>query len=291
MNYHEKKQYFPRFSPNHNQRPFCMIELIILHYTGMQTSDAALEWLCNPASNVSAHYFVEEDGTIFQLVEEDRRAWHAGVAHWQGACNINDISIGIEIANCGHEHGYTDFPAAQIEAVKLLCLDIMQRYELPAHSVVAHSDVAPTRKQDPGELFPWQELAKYGVGIWHDIEFQSIDIKSQSQLDVLQLDDLSDIDNHSQENIPQQNPSSKNHSTKNISDKNINDRNTGDRNTSDKNYLQKLQQFGYEIIMGDELQNQAVIIAFQRHFRCKNLSSEWDAECEHILNSLIKITT
>jgi N-acetylmuramoyl-L-alanine amidase len=161
--------YFPRFSPNHNERPFVPVELIVLHYTGMQTSDAALEWLCNPASGVSAHYFVEEDGTIFQLVEEDRRAWHAGVAHWRGATNINDISIGIEIANCGHEWGYTPFPAAQITAVKKLCADIMHRHELPAYSVVGHSDVAPTRKQDPGELFPWQELAEYGIGIWHDV--------------------------------------------------------------------------------------------------------------------------
>ncbi len=161
--------YFPRFSPNHNARSFAQLELIVLHYTGMASSDAALEWLCNPASGVSSHYFVTDDGAIFQLVEEDRRAWHAGVAHWRGATNINDISIGIEIANGGHAHGYTPFPAAQIEAVKLLCADIMRRYDLPAHALVAHSDVAPTRKQDPGELFPWAGLAEFGVGLWHDV--------------------------------------------------------------------------------------------------------------------------
>jgi N-acetylmuramoyl-L-alanine amidase len=166
--------YFLRFSPNHNARPHDPISLIVLHYTGMQSGAEALEWLCNPASNVSAHYLVEEDGVIFQLVEEDRRAWHAGVAAWRGAHNVNDISIGIELVNRGHQWGYTPFPKAQIRATMALCHDIMARYELLAHSVVGHSDVAPTRKQDPGELFPWEACAKEGIGIWHEIAAGSI---------------------------------------------------------------------------------------------------------------------
>jgi N-acetylmuramoyl-L-alanine amidase len=137
-----------------------------MHYTGMTSGAAALAWLCNPESQVSAHYLVEEDGQVFALVEEDRRAWHAGVAEWRGATNINDISIGIEVVNAGHEHGYRPYPPAQMEAVRDLAWDIMQRHDIPADGVMAHSDVAPLRKADPGELFPWEWLAGYGVGVW-----------------------------------------------------------------------------------------------------------------------------
>jgi N-acetylmuramoyl-L-alanine amidase len=166
--------YFLRFSPNHNARPYDPVSLIVLHYTGMQSGAEALEWLCNPESKVSAHYLVEEDGAIFQLVEEDRRAWHAGVGYWQGVRNINDISIGIEMVNRGHAWGYTPFPEIQVQAVMGLCHDIMARHELPAQNVIGHSDIAPTRKQDPGELFPWEKCAKEGIGIWHDVAAGSI---------------------------------------------------------------------------------------------------------------------
>jgi N-acetylmuramoyl-L-alanine amidase len=164
----KRLEYFLRYSPNHNARPAVPVSMIVLHYTGMTSGAAALEWLCHPESRVSAHYMVEEDGQIFQLVEEDRRAWHAGVAYWAGETNINDISIGIEVVNTGHEHGYHPFPQAQMESVRDLAADIMRRHEIPAHRVVAHSDVAPLRKQDPGELFPWEWLAEAGVGVWSD---------------------------------------------------------------------------------------------------------------------------
>ncbi len=144
-----------------------------MHYTGMRTGEEALEWLCNPESSVSAHYLVEENGEIIQMVEEDRRAWHAGVSHWAGCESVNDISIGIEIVNPGHEHGYRAFPDVQMESVLHLAQDIMERHEILARGVVAHSDIAPMRKEDPGELFPWQWLAEHGVGLWHGIESAS----------------------------------------------------------------------------------------------------------------------
>lgn len=154
-------------SPNHGPRPDgARIELLVLHYTGMQSEAAALGWLCNPQSQVSSHYFVCEDGTVYRLVEEDRRAWHAGISSWRGLCDVNSRSIGVEIANPGHEYGYRPFPGRQIDAVIELCRGILSRHAIPARNVVAHSDVAPARKEDPGELFPWGQLSLAGIGHW-----------------------------------------------------------------------------------------------------------------------------
>ncbi len=138
--------------------------MLVLHYTGMPSAEGALRWLCDARSKVSCHWFVFEDGRIVRVVDEDRRAWHAGVSSWRGAENLNDRSIGIEIANPGHEHGYRPFPEAQVAAVVDLCADIVARHGIPARNVLAHSDVAPLRKEDPGELFPWDRLAEAGVG-------------------------------------------------------------------------------------------------------------------------------
>lgn len=140
-------------------------DILLLHYTGMETSDAALDWLCREESGVSCHYFVYEDGRIFQMVSEEKRAWHAGKSSWQGEVDTNSRSIGIEIANPGHSGGYPDFPRVQIDAVIELCKDILERNPaiLP-QNVLAHSDVAPGRKHDPGEKFPWQLLHENGVG-------------------------------------------------------------------------------------------------------------------------------
>jgi N-acetylmuramoyl-L-alanine amidase len=140
--------------------------MLILHYTGMQTARAAIDRLCDPVARVSSHYVVDEDGTVFCLVPEDRRAWHAGVSFWRGRRVLNDVSVGVEIVNPGHEWGYRPFPPAQIAAVTGLCLGILRRHDIPACNVVGHSDVAPDRKQDPGELFPWQALAASGIGLW-----------------------------------------------------------------------------------------------------------------------------
>jgi len=152
-------------SPNFDARA-APPDMIVLHYTGMPTGEAALRRLCDPEAKVSAHYLVEEDGRIFTLVPEERRAWHAGVSFWRGATDINGASIGIEIANPGHEFGYRPFPCAQIEAVSALLGDIRSRWTIPDARILGHSDVAPDRKEDPGELFPWKALAEAGHGLW-----------------------------------------------------------------------------------------------------------------------------
>ncbi|HYA07200.1 MAG TPA: N-acetylmuramoyl-L-alanine amidase [Xanthobacteraceae bacterium] len=156
-----------RPSPNHGERKDGRRpDMIVLHYTGMPEASAALELLCAPGSGVSAHYFVFEDGGIIQLVPENRRAWHAGASCWAGETDINSCSIGIEIANPGHDYGYPDFPKRQIAAVTALCRSIQTRNTIPSVRVLAHSDVAPARKQDPGEKFPWRTLYESGVGHW-----------------------------------------------------------------------------------------------------------------------------
>jgi N-acetylmuramoyl-L-alanine amidase len=153
-------------SPNHDDRGGSAIDMLVLHYTGMKTAKAALERLCDPAARVSSHYTVDEDGTIYAHVPEARRAWHAGVSSWAGKTDINARSIGIELVNPGHEYGYRDFPDAQIAALITLCHGILLRHPIPSARVLGHSDVAPARKEDPGERFPWERLAEAGVGLW-----------------------------------------------------------------------------------------------------------------------------
>jgi N-acetylmuramoyl-L-alanine amidase len=154
-------------SPNFDERPKdTPVDILLLHYTGMETGAAAVARLCDPAARVSAHYTVDEDGTIFAHVSEDCRAWHAGISYWAGARDINGRSIGIEIVNPGHEFGYRSFPGAQIEAVIRLSKEIVARHSIPPERVLGHSDVAPARKIDPGELFPWGALSIAGIGLW-----------------------------------------------------------------------------------------------------------------------------
>ena len=154
-------------SPNYGERVGGRaVDMILLHYTGMPDADGALARLCTDGSEVSAHYVVMEDGRIVQCVRETLRAWHAGVSSWAGETDINSCSIGIEIVNRGHDWGYPDYPSRQIAAVTALCRGIMLRHKIPARRVLGHSDVAPTRKKDPGEKFPWQSLAASGVGLW-----------------------------------------------------------------------------------------------------------------------------
>ena len=152
-------------SPNFNARK-SPPDMLVLHYTGMQTGEAAIARLRDPDAKVSAHYVVEEDGRLFTLVAEERRAWHAGTSFWKGERDINGVSIGIEVVNPGHEFGYRAFPDAQIAAVVELVSDIRGRWEIPDERILGHSDVAPTRKEDPGELFPWARLAAAGHGLW-----------------------------------------------------------------------------------------------------------------------------
>ncbi|WP_274424429.1 N-acetylmuramoyl-L-alanine amidase [Chelativorans sp. YIM 93263] len=155
----------PNFGP---RRGGIKPKLLILHYTGMDNGQAAEDWLCSHESGVSAHYLVHEDGRIVQMVPEAARAWHAGKSIWNGASDVNSLSIGVEIANRGHAYGYPDFPEPQVEAVIALSRDICLRHRILPQNVLAHSDVAPGRKIDPGEKFPWDRLARAGVGHFVD---------------------------------------------------------------------------------------------------------------------------
>jgi len=141
-------------------------DMVVLHYTGMQTGAEALARLCDPAAKVSAHYLIEEDGRIFQLVPEERRAWHAGLSFWKGERDVNAVSIGIELVNSGHDWGYRDFPDDQIDALTSLLDAIRGRWDITNGRILGHSDVAPGRKVDPGERFPWKRLAQDGHGLW-----------------------------------------------------------------------------------------------------------------------------
>jgi N-acetylmuramoyl-L-alanine amidase len=151
-------------SPNWDERAL-PVSMVVLHYTGMPTGQEALDRLCDPAAKVSAHYCIDEDGTVTGLVPEEKRAWHAGKSYWRGITDVNSASIGIELVNPGHEWGYRAFPEAQMEALLPLLADIVERHEILPANVVGHSDIAPTRKQDPGELFDWSRLAKLRLAL------------------------------------------------------------------------------------------------------------------------------
>ncbi|HEX9931463.1 MAG TPA: N-acetylmuramoyl-L-alanine amidase [Allosphingosinicella sp.] len=151
-------------SPNFDERPQ-PISMIVLHYTGMEDARSALERLRDPEAKVSCHYLVDEDGKIVRMVPEEKRAWHAGRSYWRGNTDVNGASIGIELVNPGHEHGYRPFPEEQIDALVTLVAEVKERYSITRGNVVGHSDVAPARKQDPGELFPWSRLAKLRLAL------------------------------------------------------------------------------------------------------------------------------
>jgi len=151
-------------SPNFDERAL-PVSLLVLHYTGMPDAQSAIAWMANPDSKVSAHYVVTEDGNIVRMVDEAKRAWHAGQSFWRGISDVNSASIGIEIVNPGHEWGYRAFPDKQIDVLVPLIHDIMQRHRITRGNVVGHSDIAPARKQDPGELFPWGKLARLRLAL------------------------------------------------------------------------------------------------------------------------------
>ena len=177
-----------RPSPNFNDRKH-PIDMLVLHYTGMKNGQMALDRMCDEEAGVSAHYMVWEDGRVVQMVGEDKRAWHAGVSSWQGDDDLNSRSIGIEIVNGGHDFRLTDgslepFPKAQIDAVIELCSGILERWDIPRARIVGHSDIAPARKEDPGEHFPWARLAAAGIGAWP----QDSDPVLQNDIQNLQAD-------------------------------------------------------------------------------------------------------
>jgi len=151
-------------SPNFDERDQ-PVSIVVLHYTGMEDGPSAIQRLCDPEAHVSCHYLIAEDGAVLRMVPEDKRAWHAGQSYWRGMHRLNGASIGIEIVNPGHEHGYRPFPAPQMNALLPLLADIVRRHQIPKANVVGHSDIAPARKQDPGELFDWALLAKHGLAV------------------------------------------------------------------------------------------------------------------------------
>ena len=170
------------FSPNFNNRAEdSRVDWIIIHYTDIPTLEESLEILISEKSQVSAHYLIGEAGEVFQLVDEEKRAWHAGQSYWRGVCDLNSHTIGIEIQNPGHSHGYRKFPQKQIDAVMHLCKDIQRRHKLKKDGLWGHSDIAPSRKQDPGHLFPWKAFAKEGLGIW-PFEHRKIKVFESSAL-------------------------------------------------------------------------------------------------------------
>jgi len=215
-------------SPNADARPAGgAVDMLVLHYTGMKTAEEALARLTDPAAKVSAHYTIDREGRIYRHVAEELRAWHAGVSFWAGERNVNGRSIGIELVNPGHEFGYVPFAEAQIAALIDLSHGILARHPIPVRRVVAHSDVAPARKEDPGELFPWRELAEYGIGLWPTRA------------------------------IPEQ------------------------------PFEAALARFGYGLPPQADVPLDAVIRAFQRHFRPSCIDGVADKECEGILAGLL----
>lgn len=159
-------------SPNFNDRPNGAesIDSIVMHYTGMKTANDALKKLCDPAFEVSAHYMIYENGEVVNLVPDEKRAWHAGISCWRGKAGINDGSIGIEIVNKGHEFGYEPFPKVQINSVISLTKDLLSKYNIQPRNIIGHSDISPSRKEDPGELFPWEELSLNNIGLWPKVK-------------------------------------------------------------------------------------------------------------------------
>jgi N-acetylmuramoyl-L-alanine amidase len=231
-------------SPNHGERRGVPApDMLLLHYTGMADAAVALERLCQENGEVSAHYFVFEDGRLLQLVAEARRAWHAGEASWAGERDINSRSIGVEIVNAGHGLGYTDFPDAQIETVIALARDVLARHAIPQDRVLAHSDVAPMRKLDPGEKFPWARLAAAGVGLWVEPE----PIAPGHRLTL------------------------------------------GDRGADVRDLQRRLAAYGYGLdVTGHyDAATQAVVTAFQRHFRPARVDGSADRSTRGTLAKLL----
>ncbi len=226
-------------SPNHDART-APVDMLVLHYTGMKTAEEALARLCDPAAKVSAHYTICRDGRVFAHVPEARRAWHAGVSHWAGAADINARSIGIELVNPGHEFGYVPFPQPQIAALLDLAQGIIERHAIPARRVLGHSDVAPARKQDPGELFPWRQLAEFGIGVWPFPRHGAVERAQQDRTPEPVAEDLA--------------------------------------------------RFGYGLHPYTDVPLEAVIAAFQRHFRPADVNGRWDGECAAALAGLLAVS-
>jgi len=254
-------------SPNHDARPQgAPIDILVLHYTGMKTADEALTRLTDPASKVSAHYTIGRDGRVFSHVPEERRAWHAGASYWAGERNVNARSIGIELVNPGHEFGYVPFTREQIAALVDLARDILERHPIPPHRVVGHSDVAPARKTDPGELFPWKQLAEWGIGLWPALP-PSV---SRSALDT------SPASGGGKRTTTFPPPLAEEV-----------DAGAKQRRTEGGTAAQSLARFGYGVPPEVDVPLPTAIMAFQRHFRPTRIDGVWDSECGQIAQALL----
>ena len=228
-------------SPNHDARP-AAVDMLVLHYTGMKTAEEALARLCDPSAKVSAHYTIDTAGCVFRHVPEERRAWHAGASFWAGEANVNGRSIGIELVNPGHEFGYVPFTEDQIASLIDLAQGIVARHAIAPARVLAHSDVAPARKTDPGELFPWRRLAEHGIGLWPNAKNSP---PPRGEVDPRNADRVG-----------------------------------GD-------FAADLARFGYGVPPDVDVPLEAVVAAFQRHFRTSCIDGVADSECTAILESLL----
>jgi N-acetylmuramoyl-L-alanine amidase len=267
-----------RPSPNHDPRADgASIDILVLHYTGMRTAEEALERLCDPEAKVSSHYTIDRDGMVYRHVGEELRARHAGVSYWAGVRDVNSHSIGIEIVNPGHEFGYIPFAEAQIQALIELSRGILARHPAIAPSrVVGHSDVAPNRKEDPGELFPWSQLAQHGIGLWPrrladpplegGSKFaQRISGRGQSNLDPPPIPSQASLAKESAS------PSRGEAEERLVS-----------------SFAENLGRYGYGVPPDVDWSLADVIRAFQRHFRPSCIDGIADAECAAILDALIR---
>ena len=252
-------------SPNFNDRaPSVALCYVVLHYTGMKTGAEARERLCNQAAKVSAHYLIEEDGSIYQLVDEDKRAWHAGESFWRGVTDMNSASIGIELVNPGHEFGYVPFPEVQIEALIELSRGILTRHLIPPQRVVGHSDVAPARKVDPGELFPWEQLAANGIGMVPPP--LAGEVPSNAKRREAEGGSLTCT-------LPSAALS----------------RATFPASGGGSDFAQMLARFGYGVPPEVDIPLATVVTAFQRHFRPEIIDGVVDAETESRLAALLEM--
>lgn len=238
-----------RPSPNFDARGGAPVDILVLHYTGMTTAEEALARLCDPAAKVSAHYTIDRDGAIYRHVDEQRRAWHAGVSYWAGARDVNARSIGIELVNPGHEFGYVPFAEPQIEALIELARAILSRHPIAKNRVLGHSDVSPSRKTDPGELFPWKFLAEKGVGLWPSLPPRWGAKERQKEI-----------------------PSPL----------------SGGEGESGDAFLQNLRRYGYGAPPEVDWPIEDTIRAFQRHFRPSCIDGMADAECAALLEELLQ---
>jgi N-acetylmuramoyl-L-alanine amidase len=251
-----------RPSPNHDARPDGAVDMLVLHYTGMRTAEEALARLCDAQAHVSAHYTIDRDGCIYRHVPEDRRAWHAGISYWAGEPNVNARSVGIELVNPGHEFGYIPYSGTQIAALIELARGILARHSIRPQRVVGHSDVAPSRKMDPGELFPWGQLAREGIGLFPSLVTASAASGSSHKLEDQRL-------------------------IGGIGRQGTVTREDARASSEEKSVQQMLAEFGYGVPPDVDWSLEHVIRAFQRHFRPSKIDGIADDETLACLRALL----